>query len=59
MNKLVKEALDAAKESFSTIDSMGPIAVAEFLEIPNGSEREVVIRDAFEKMKYLLERIAR
>ena len=58
-NKLVKEALDEAKESFSTIDSMGPIAVAEFLELPNGSEREVVIRDAFEKMKYLLDRITR
>lgn len=54
-NKLVKEALDFAVESFRSIDSMGPIAVADFLELPPGEERDIVVRDAYEIMKYVLD----
>ncbi len=56
-NKLVKEALDAASESFQSTESMGPVAVADFLELHSGDEREIVIRDAYEVMKYVLERV--
>lgn len=54
-NKLVKEAIDAAAESFQSIDSMGPIAVADFLDSPPGNERDIVLRDAYEIMKYVLD----
>lgn len=56
-NKLVKEALDSSAESFRSIDSMGPIAVADFLELPPGDERAIKIRDAFEVMNYLLDQV--
>jgi hypothetical protein len=56
-SKLVKEALDSAAESFRSIDSTGPIAVADFLELPPGEEREIVVRDAYEVMNHVLERV--
>jgi hypothetical protein len=58
-NKLVKEALDSAAESFRSIDSMGPIAAADFLELPVGEERDVVVRDAYEVVNYVLEQLRR
>ncbi len=56
-NKLVKEALNAAAESFQSIDSIGPVAVADFLELPPDDERDIVVRDAYEIMKYVLDRV--
>jgi len=58
-NKLVKEALDATAESFQSIDSMGSVAVADFLELPPGEEREIVVRDAYEMMNHVLQRVQR
>ncbi|HJW30633.1 MAG TPA: hypothetical protein VJ508_15475, partial [Saprospiraceae bacterium] len=56
-NNLVKEALNAAAESFQSVESMGPIAVADFRELPRGDDRDVIIRDAYEVMKYVLDRV--
>jgi len=53
-NRLVKEALELVAESFRSINSMGPIAVADFLELPPGDERDIVIRDAFELINNVL-----
>jgi hypothetical protein len=53
-NRLVKEALTAAAESFESTESMGPIAIADFLELAPGEERDVVIRDAYEIVNHIL-----
>ena len=55
-NKLVKEGIEKVTESFQSIESMGPVAVADFLELPDGDERDRIIRDAFEVMKYVLDK---
>ena len=56
-NKLVAESLDLIKERFRNIDSLGPVAVANFLEPMDDEEREIIIRDSYETinriMKYL------
>jgi hypothetical protein len=52
----VKEGIEKVTESFKSIESMGPVAVADFLELPDGDERDRIIRDAFEVMKYVLDK---
>ncbi len=56
-NELVAESLDLIKERFRNIDSLGPVAVANFLEPMDDEEREIIIRDSYETinriMKYL------
>ena len=57
-NRLVKEGLEAAQESFKSIDSMGPVAIANFLELPDGEEKDIVTRDAFEMVNYVIRSVA-
>jgi len=56
-NKLVSGSLRFIKERFKNLDSLGPIAVCNFLELIDDEEKEILIRDAFETinriMKYL------
>ncbi len=47
-DKLVREGLSKVRSKFSSIGSMGPVAVAEFIGIESGEQRALVIRRAFE-----------
>jgi len=57
-NGLVREGLEAAQESFRSIDSMGPVAVANFLELPDGEEKDIVMRDVFEMINHVVNSLA-
>jgi len=56
-NKLFIQALNLIKESFKNLDSLGPVAVANFFEPSEAGEREIIQRDSYETinriMKYL------
>jgi len=56
-NKLFIQALNLIKESFKNLDSLGPVAVANFFEPIEAEEREIIMRDSYEIiyriMKYL------
>ncbi|TEU05609.1 MAG: hypothetical protein E3I52_05620 [Candidatus Aminicenantes bacterium] len=56
-NKLFIQALNLIKESFKNLDSLGPVAVANFFEPSEAEEREIIQRDSYETinriMKYL------
>jgi hypothetical protein len=56
-NKLVKEALNAASESFQSIESLGPVAVTDFLELTPGEERDILAQDVYQVMNYVLEHV--
>jgi len=51
---LVKEALGKIGEKFATHEHVGPIHVADFLEIEDAEERERLQRDAYERAAYLI-----
>ena len=51
---LAQEALNNIAEKFSSPSAVGPIHVANFEEIENPSERELIQRDAYERINYLL-----
>jgi len=53
-NKLVAESLDLIKERFRSLDSLGPVAVANFLEPMDDEEREIIIRDSYETINRIL-----
>lgn len=53
-NALVREGLGKIKKMFEAIDSHGPVGVANFLEITNTDERDLLIRDVFEKVNALM-----
>ncbi len=52
---LVKEGLGKIRNLFESIDSQGPVGVANFLEIHDGDERAQLIRDVFEKVNTLMD----
>jgi hypothetical protein len=54
-NLLVREGLAKIRSKFASIDHIGPKWVADFLEIVDRKEREIVIRRAYEKAKGLLD----
>ena len=54
---LVREALSKIAEKFLSADHVGPVHVADFLEIVDQEERELLQRDAYERMNYLLEKL--
>jgi hypothetical protein len=54
-NALVKEGLGKIRSKFASNDHVGPKWVADFLEITDKEEREIIIRRAFEKTKRLLD----
>jgi hypothetical protein len=53
-NGLVREGLDKIAKHFSSINSIGPKFVADFEAADDPEERERITRDAFERVKALL-----
>ena len=56
-HRLIQEALKSVAEYFDAVDAIGPIAVADFLEVNDPEEREVVCRDVYEVVGYMLEQV--
>lgn len=54
-NKLVKEALEILKEKFASPDHVGPSHISEFLKLSAPDEVNLVKRDAYERVLYLVE----
>jgi len=54
-NKLVREGLEKIRAKFHDIDSPGPVWVANFLEIDDEEERDLVRRDVFERVNAWLD----
>ena len=55
-NNLVKEGLGKIKAKFEEINFIGPNYVADFLEISNAEERDIVKRETFELVNTLMEK---
>ncbi|OGS38294.1 MAG: hypothetical protein A2551_08230 [Elusimicrobia bacterium RIFOXYD2_FULL_34_30] len=56
-NKLAKEGFGKIRSKFFDVNSIGPNWVADFLEISNSEERDRIKREAFELVKYLLDKL--
>jgi len=56
-NTLVKEGLEKIGKHFASEKHVGPRFVADFEEIVETEERELVQRDAFERVDYLLKKL--
>ncbi len=54
---LVKEGLEKLGSKFASEKHTGPKFVADFEELDDTEEREILERDAYEKVKYLLEKL--
>jgi hypothetical protein len=54
---LVKEGLQKIRKHFASTSHMGPTAVADFEEITDPEERELVRRDAYERVSYVLNKL--
>jgi hypothetical protein len=54
-NRLVLEGLSKIRSKFKGVDSLGPVNVAEFMEITDSDELETIIRDAFERVAGFLD----
>lgn len=54
-NKLVKEGLGKIRSKFVTVDHIGPKWVADFLEIEEKEDREIIIRRVYELVNELLD----
>lgn len=54
---LVHEAPGYLAEDFKTVAHVGPVAVADFQEMPRGEDRELVLRDACERVLALVARV--
>ena len=52
---LVKEGLQKIAEKFVSVNHVGPKFVSDFEAIEDAEEREILERDVFEKVNYLLE----
>ena len=53
-NKLVREGLEKISSKFESVEDVGPKWTADFDEIDDSDERDMRIRDAFERVDYLL-----
>lgn len=58
-NKLVIEGIDKIASKFASVDHVGPKHVADFLGISDDDDRELLLRDAFERTNELLTLIRR
>jgi len=54
-NKLVKEGLSKIRKRFEKINSPGPVWVTTFEEIDDTEDRDLLQRDAFERVTALLD----
>jgi hypothetical protein len=57
-NRLVAEGLAKIRAKFASPEHLGPLAVADFLEVTAPDERAIVARDAYERVTALLEALA-
>lgn len=53
-NNLVQEALDVLRTEFASIDSLGPVSVADFMEETDATARAIRCRDVFEAIQSVL-----
>lgn len=56
-SSLVAEGLSKIRNPFRSPQHFGPVAVADFLELPDSEEREIVMRDAYERVTAFLDRL--
>jgi hypothetical protein len=54
-NKLVLEGLGKIRGKFASVKHVGPVWVADFVEITEKEDREIIMRRAFEKVNALLD----
>lgn len=54
---LVKEGLTLLAKNFGSVDGVGPSHVADFAEVSDAEERARIRRDAFERVRYVLDRL--
>ena len=54
-NKLALEGLGKIRGKFASVKHVGPVWVADFLEITEKEDREIIMRRAFEKVNALLD----
>jgi len=54
-NKLVIEGLGKIRSKFASVEHIGPRWVADFLEVTEKEDRDIVVRRAYEKIKELLD----
>ena len=54
---LVREGLEKIAKKFATEKAIGPKFVADFEEITDPEEREILQRDAYERLNYLLTKL--
>lgn len=54
-NKLVMEGLGKIRSKFASVEHIGPTWVADFLEITEKEDREIITRRAYEKVSELLD----
>lgn len=54
-SRLIQEGLGKIKAKFDDTDAAGPVWVANFLEIDDEEEKEIVKRDVFERVNTLLD----
>ena len=54
---LVREGLEKIAKQFASEKHVGPGFVADFEELTDPEEREIRERDAYEKVKYLLQKL--
>jgi hypothetical protein len=56
-NELAREGLEKIKTKFALVDGMGPTAVADFLEIVDPEEKDMVKREAFELVNAIMNKL--
>ncbi len=54
-NKLVIEGLEKIKNKFASVEHIGPKWVADFLEVTEREDRDIIMRRAYEKINELLD----
>ena len=54
-NKLIIEGLQKIRSKFASIEHIGPKWVADFLEVTEKEDRDIIMRRAYEKMSQLLD----
>ncbi len=54
---LVKDGLERLAKHFSSVNDVGPVSVTDFEMITDVEERDLIRRDAFERVQYILKRM--
>lgn len=54
---LVREAIEILEREFKSVEYVGPVAVADFRELPSGEERDICVRRAFELVQELIKQL--